>query len=403
MSKVRVLMFGWDFPPMKVGGLGVACHGLTEELIKQDVDVVFVLPRMQEVDSKLKFVFAGVEGSKLRPIDSPLVPYQSSNSYVTGKDGNGLYVHSLIDEVLRYADKAKEIARSEDFDVIHAHDWTSYLAGIEAKRATGKPLVLHVHATSHDQAGGRSVDPAIYEIEAKAFAEADKIVAISNYTKEVITKHHKPEPKKIEVVHNGTERVEKQNLEPVLSGLKSLGKKIVLYHGRVTIQKGPDYFVKAARMVRNYNEDVYFVVSGWGDMLAQMVREVADLGMSDRFIFARNIWGEERDRLYQSADVLVMPSVSEPFGLVPLECLQQGTPVIISRQSGVAEVLQHALKVDFWDTDQLANQILAITAHTPLAEELARNGEKQSRQMTWEKPATEVKGIYQSLLRSSYA
>ncbi len=365
---MRVLTFGWDFPPSRNGGLGVACFGLTRELIdKSGVEVIFVLPKKQEVVGTPRFVFADGEAKvTVREVESSLVPYHSGTSLVEsliGYDATGkpqYKARTILEEAYRFAAHAAVIAQLEKFDLIHAHDWTSYLAGVAAKRVSGKPLILHVHATSFDQAASVNVDPSIFNIEKEAFTAADSIVAVSELTRKIIIEKHGIAPDKVTVVHNGCDTHEPVRHPESLRDLKAQGKKIILYHGRITIQKGVDYFVRAARRVVDVDPNVIFVISGWGDMTNQIIRQVGELGLSGHVIFAGALWEEERDRMYQSADLVVMPSVSEPFGLVPLEALQHGTPSLISKQSGVGEVVSHALKSNFWDIDDMADKVLSI-------------------------------------------
>ncbi len=398
---MRVLTFGWDYPPMKNGGLGVACQGLTEELLELGLDIVFVLPREQPIVGGQKFIFANKTPSTIHVFASPLQPYQQANSliqYFTPGGTRVTFSRRIIDEVYRYADAAYAIAMREQFDLIHAHDWTSYLAGVAAKFATGKPLVLHVHATSFDQAGGNNVDPDIYAIERHAFHTADSVVAISHYTRNLVLEKYHVDPEKVTVVHNGIKPYSPPILPPALAELKAQGKKIVFYNGRITIQKGVDHFIRAARKVVDHNPNVVFVISGWGDMEHQVMHLVGALGLSKHVIFAGALWDEDRDRMYQAADLLVMPSVSEPFGLVPLEAIQHGTPVLISKQSGVAEVLTHALKVDFWDIDEMANKILAAFRYDVLNKQLVEEGRKEVLRITWRRAAEKVQMLYQKLL-----
>lgn len=388
---------------MKNGGLGVACHGLTEELASAGIDIVFVLPRDQPTVGNHRFIFANsiVSPSSVYTIDSSLVPYENSQSFIEVFLPSGERIRlmrKIIDEVYRYADAASLIAKSETFDLIHAHDWTSYLAGVAAKLSSGKPLVLHVHATSFDQAGSDYVDPTVYEIERRAFHVADSVVAISNYTKNIVVQKYGVDPDKVAVVHNGIKPESNLSLQPVLGELKAQGKKIVFYNGRITIQKGVDYFVRAARRVVDVDANIMFVISGWGDMEHQIMRLVGELGLSQNVIFAGALWDEERDRMYQSADLLVMPSVSEPFGLVPLEAIQQGTPVLISKQSGVSEVLTHALKVDFWDVEEMANKILAALRYNVMNKQLVDEGRKELHKLTWKKAAEKVITLYHKLI-----
>jgi glycosyltransferase involved in cell wall biosynthesis len=403
---MRVLTFGWEFPPSKNGGLGVACFGLTKELIHNGVEIIFVLPKSQDVKGDATFRFADDERLlSIRHTDVSIQAYAQSHSTVDviiGYDKAGKAIiksRTILEEVHRFAHQAAIIAKEEEFDVIHAHDWTSYLAGIAAKVASGKKLVLHVHATSFDQAASENVDPSIFQVECEGFAAADKIVTVSEYTRNIlISKHHVP-PEKVEVVYNGCDSHQAPALEPTLTQLKAQGKKIVLYHGRISIQKGVDYFVRAARRVVDVDPSVIFIISGWGDMMTQIIEQVGKLGLSQHVRFAGALWEEDRDRMYQSADLVVMPSVSEPFGLVPLEALQHGTPSIVSKQSGVAEVLTHVLKVDFWDTDEMANQILSTLRYPTIRHQMVREGQEQLKTLSWRQSAIKIQNIYRSLLQ----
>ncbi len=361
----------------------------------------FVLPKRMDPDvSFMDFNFADVPDIAVTGVNSLLYPYVTEGSYLSAyyKVGGGIYGGSLFEEVLLYARKAAEIAQRSRFDVIHAHDWLSFLAGIEAKRVSGKPLVVHVHATEFDRSGGLSVNQRVYEIEKRGMQEADRVIAVSQWTKQMIVEKYGIPPEKIDVVHNGVEVHDFKPLPSDLDALKRGGKKIVLFHGRITLQKGPDYFVRTAKRVLEYYPDAIFIVSGIGDMLPQMIRETVQLGISDKVFFVGALWDKERDRVYQAADVLVMPSVSEPFGIVPLEALANGTPVLISRQSGVSEVLSHALKSDFWDTDEMANKIVVMLKNDSLKNTLCTNGGKEICNVTWSKAAQKVLGVYQSLV-----
>ena len=266
-----------------------------------------------------------------------------------------------------------------------------------AKAVSGKPLIVHVHATSYDQAASDNVDPEIFAIEERAFREADKVVTVSALTKNLIVTKDGANPDKVEVIHNGCDTHEPPRYQPVLAELKAQGKKIVLYHGRITIQKGVDYIVNAARRVVDVNPDVVFVISGSGDMERQIMHQVGAMALSRHVIFAGALWDEERDRMYQTADLVVMPSVSEPFGLVPLESIQHGTASLITKQSGVAEVLTHVLKVDFWDIEEMANKIVAALRYEQMNGQLVREGKKEIVKLSWRNAADKVKNLYQNL------
>lgn len=399
---MRVLTFGWDYPPQTAGGLGMACHGLTAQLARNGIEVIFVLPKKQPVSGDHKFIFADVASLiKTRLVHSSMEPYRSSNSVVEVYDQSGkkmLYKSTILEQVHAYAHKAAEIAQEENFSLIHAHDWTSYLAGVAAKIASGKPLVLHVHATAFDQAAGDNVDPEVFKIEKEAFAVADEIIAVSQFTKNIIVQKHGVDPSKVHVVHNGCDIDEPVRHQPILQELKAQGKKLVLYHGRITIQKGVDYFIRAARRVVDYDQNVVFIISGKGDMEGQIMQQVGEMGLSQNVIFAGALWYEERDQMYQNVDLVVMPSVSEPFGLVPLEAVRHSTPSLISKQSGVSEVMSHVLKVDFWDVDQMANKILAALRYPVLHDQLVTEGKKELHKVSWKTAADKIIELYNRLL-----
>lgn len=403
---MRVLMFGWELPPHNSGGLGVACHGLAQALSHDDVEVIFVLPRTTPVPEDIsRVVFANMPVS-VRRVDTALRPYVTSGEYeqYRRKLRNDIYGPSLFSEVLRYAEAVREIVESEQFDIIHAHDWLSFLAGVEAKRISGKPLVVHVHASGFEQSAGRGEDPRIYDIEKEGMEMADAVIVVSGRTGEIVRDRYGIPQEKIHVVHNGiadrpkeeTHSAEQpQNTFP----FKRPGMKIVLYVGRLTIHKGPDYFLRAAQKVLKYEPDTYFIISGSGDMEWQCIRLAGELGIAHRVYFAGFTRGEELARLYQEADVYVLPSVSEPFGLTPLEALIHGkTPVLISKQSGVSEVLRHALKVDFWDVDEMAHKILMALKHPVLARQLGNYGILEALALTWRKAADKCVALYKKLL-----
>jgi glycosyltransferase involved in cell wall biosynthesis len=404
---MKVLTFSWEYPPAKNGGLGVACFGLTRELLASGVAVTVVLPKTQETSGDARVLFADTERLVRMGENADILfgPYNQASTMVEsiiGYDatGNPIYkTRSILEEAHRFAHQAALIAHMEDFDVIHAHDWTSYLAGVAAKITSGKQLVLHVHATSFDQAASDNVDPSIFKIEKETFELADKVVTVSNYTRDIVVNKHGIDASKVEVVHNGCDTEEVRELVPTLAELKRQGKKIVLYHGRISIQKGVDYFVRAARRVVDVDPDVVFVISGWGDMITQVIEQVGSMGLSENVRFAGALWDEDRDRMYQSADLFVMPSVSEPFGLVPLEALHHGTSSVISKQSGVAEVLSHALKVDFWDVDEMANQILSALRYPVVREQMVTEGRMQLLGISWKVAAQKVKQLYQHLVQ----
>ena len=398
---MRVLTFSWEFPPKKNGGLGVACYGLVRALMDRNIEIIFVLPKVQPVVLLTNVIFANVyESVALSPSTTTLGSYGSSHTKVSVLNRSGVAngsARTVLEEVHFFAHRAAAIAQTEQFDIIHAHDWTSYTAGVAAKIASGKPLIVHAHATAFDQAAGDHVDPSVFTIEKEAFEIADKIIAVSNFTKNIIVAKYGIPAEKIVVVYNGCDANEPERHQVVLHKLKSRGTKIVLYHGRITIQKGVDYLIAAARKVVDVERNVVFIVSGWGDMSEQVMRQVASLGLSTHFIFTGPLWDAERDQMYQSADLVVMPSVSEPFGLVPLESIRHGTPVLISKQSGVSEVLTHVLKVDFWDVNEMADKIVAALRFPVMHAQLKTSSKHEAARMSWSAAAKHVASLYSEL------
>lgn len=385
----------------------MACYGLTRSLARANIEVVFVLPRPYdrlEQHQFMRFVFAGGKRGqmRMRRLSSLLQPYMTSESYeqylVRLKHTPVKYALSLIDEVRRYGLLAREIALEEEYDVIHAHDWLSFAAGIEAKRVSGKPLVVHVHATEFDRTAGHP-NQQIYDEERLGFHEADCIIAVSYRTKATIVEHYGIHPDKVIVVHNGVLHDEhEKDLPEILGEFRAQGKRIVLFLGRITIQKGPDYFLYTAKRVLEKDPNVIFVITGSGDMEHQVIRLAAQLGISRNIVFTGAVWGDDRIRLYRAADVYVMPSVSEPFGITALEALANGTPLVVSKQSGASEVITHTLKSDFWDVDDMADKILAVLGSRALRDTLSEHGMRDVRRATWDAAAGRCISVYRDLI-----
>ncbi len=386
-------MFGWEFPPFHTGGLGPACYGLAKGLYKKGVKITFILPKKININSDfLKFVYADI---KFHYVNSLLKPYMTSKGYhesFTKQDnGKNAYGATLFLEVERFAENARGIAERENFDLIHAHDWMTFKAGVEAKKVSKKPLVVHVHSTEFERTGGNGVNQRVYDIEKYGFDNADVVITVSNFTKKHVVKYYGINPDKVKVVHNAID-FENSKLNAIHK-LKE-GNKIILFLGRVTLQKGPDYFVYAAKKVLERCQNAFFVVVGTGDMESFVINKAAELGIADRVLFAGFAKGDDVHKAYQMADVYVMPSVAEPFGLTPLESLINGTPVIISRQSGVSEVLSNCLKVDFWDINEIANKIISVLQYPELHKALVDNGVSEVKRMKWEDSAQKCVEIY---------
>lgn len=397
---MRVLMIGWELPPYNSGGLGVACYGLSKSLSK-DNDILFVLPHKIDVDMKfLKLLFAD---SKVHFADESFYPsaYITPEEYKKLKNDISLYGANLFEEVESFAKEARNIAAKEEFDVIHAHDWLSMQAGIAAKDISHKPLIVHVHSTEIDRTGGNNVNNEVYEIEKEGLKKADKIIAVSNFTKKIITDNYGIDEKKITVIHNriNADEYKEQDVDDAIFSIKKGGKKIVLFVGRITLQKGPEYFLKVAKRVLEFDKNVLFVMAGSGDMHRMMINEVAAMGISDRVLFTGFLRGKELSNVFKMADLFVMPSVSEPFSLVTLESIIHDTPVLISKQSGVSEVLKNALKVDFWDIDEMTNKILSVLQHSSLKACLLKNSKKEVENFSWDMAAGECSRLYSSLIK----
>lgn len=404
---MKVLMFGWEFPPFNSGGLGTACEGLTRALAKHNTNITFVMPK--KVDLALDFMKVSYADDIDEPIlkeyyfNSLLQAYTTEESYdIYNQCENEKrkidYGNDIYEEVLRYGSVGAEIAKREDFDVIHAHDWLTFKAALAAKKATGKFLVAQIHATEFDRTGDGHVNQKVYEIEKEGLEGADLVITVSNFTKQKVMKHYGIPEEKIRVVHNAIDFAD-YTVEQ-LNDLKK-DKKVVLFLGRITLQKGPDYFVEAAKKTLDFYPNAVFVVAGSGDMERQMIRQVAARGIADRFIFAGFLRGEDVKRTYQMADLYVMPSVSEPFGLTPLEAMINGTPTLISHQSGVSEVVDHCLKADFWDTDDMANKIVSVLRYNDLYKSLKTNGKEEVKKFSWDKPARRCVEIYEELLQGN--
>jgi glycogen(starch) synthase len=387
---MKILMFGWEFPPFSTGGLGTHCYGLTSALSKKNVQVTFVMPKMGE---RMKHGFIKIihaEDGKLVEIASSLSPYIPSFDvkYIPKEGGNGeLYGTNFFNDVNKYTELAKRAVEKEEFDVIHCHDWMTFPVGIKVKEENKKPLVVTVHSTEFDR-NPLSPNPWINHVEWKGMYHADVVITVSEYMKRRIMEKYSVPESKINVVYNGVDS-EIYKRERIKFGLD---EKVVLFLGRLTIQKGPDYFLKAAKRVLEREKGVRFIVVGTGHMLPELINQSIELGISDRVLFTG--YQESIREYYSMADVYVMPSVSEPFGIVALEAMASGLPVIVSRQSGVAEIAKHTMKVDYWDVDEMSNKILGILSYGALSKEMKDNGSREIEGMNWLQVADETAGIY---------
>ncbi|MDY0097821.1 MAG: glycosyltransferase [Bacteroidales bacterium] len=428
---MRVLMFGWEFPPHISGGLGTASYGLTKGMSSlEDLNVIFVVPKAwgDEDPTRVRLIGANkipvafkqvyykgfrrpiekIEiSSKIIPYTDPEDFYKRVNSEVSGQnifiqtnskgmvDFSGRYDGLLLEEIYKYSVVASVIAAENEFDIIHAHDWLAYPAGIAAMEVSGKPLVIHVHATDFDRSGG-NVNPDVYQIEKKGMDAASKIITVSNLTRDIVINKYNIDPDKVETVYNAVDPV--RITEDVMVD-KGFDEKVVTFLGRITMQKGPEYFIEAAYKVLKMMPNVRFVMAGSGDMMERMMRRAAALRITDRFHFTGFLRGKDVFKMLTLSDVYIMPSISEPFGISPLEAMQSNVPVIISKQSGVSEILTHAVKTDFWDIDAMADAIYGILNYPALSQMFIKNGREEVVRFKWDNSARHVRDIYYRVIR----
>jgi len=426
---MNVLMFGWEFPPNISGGLGTACYGIVNGLTTYpDVKITFVVPKIignETCSQNIKLLSAEeVANDEKIPtikfpenfgyleVNSGLSPYLTPEIYETrikslstnkpaGKihpkkkekkiSFSGKYGPSLFDEIKNYAEVAKAIAGDSDFEVIHAHDWLTFPAAVSAKEISGKPLVVHVHSTDFDRSGG-SANPTIYAIEKNGLDAADHIIAVSNLIKKRLTDQYHISADKITTVYNAINSNSKHKHKNRIKSPKN--EKVVTFLGRLTVQKGPEYFVNVARMIIHKMPNVHFVMAGAGEMKNQMIELCARFGIGSRFHFTGFLNSTEVEEMLNRSDVVIMPSLSEPFGIVPLEAMNANVPVIISNQSGVSELVSHVIKTDFWDVHAMADAVHGILCHPKLWRTMKTDGKKEVSKYNWQETAGYIRNIY---------
>ncbi len=414
---MKALMLGWEFPPHILGGLGTASYGLTKGMsVQQDMEITFVIPKPHgdEDTSFLRIIGANSVPVVWRDISYEYAMERTKNAdeYFRFRNGikydfsrigvndigcvefSGIYPNNLMEEIYNYEAVTSVLAHSLEFDIIHSHDWLTYPAGIFAKNISGKPLVIHVHATDYDRSRGQ-VNPEVYRIEKQGMDLADHIITVSDLTKRTVVEKYHISPNKVTTVHNAV-----MPLEFVDELKQHQGNdKIVTFLGRITMQKGPEYFVEVASKVLEKTKGVRFVMAGSGDMMDKMVRLVAQKGIADKFHFTGFLKGRAVYDMLAQSDVYMMPSVSEPFGISPLEAMQCGTPSIISKQSGCAEILHHAIKTDYWDIQSMADYIHAIVKYPAMYKAIRQNGLNEIANIKWEYAGQKVRQIYDNLIR----
>lgn len=397
---MNILMFGWEFPPYNSGGLGIACKGIVEGLIYNGLKVSLVLPYIQNnlpdycVDAtNYPASYAFLKGKKRTNVY--MSPYVSQAEYIDilKKQGVDVKGRNLIEEAYIYGARAKSITKDIPHKIIHAHDWLSFVAGMEAKKVSDAPFIAQIHSTEFDRAGGNP-NPEVYKIEKQGMEAADMVIAVSKFTKDKIVKHYGIKPEKISVLHNAIyrETIKKHQSFPIKQN-----DKIVLFLGRITMQKGPDYFLDMAKKVLTKVKNVKFIITGDGDMMEQTIKKSIKLDIQKNVLFTGFLRGEDMERAYQNADVYVMPSVSEPFGLTVLEAIQHGAPVVVSKQSGVSEVVSNVLKVDFWDTDEMANKVISVLKYGHLKNMMTREAANEISKFSWADVGGKLNLLYKTL------
>ncbi len=421
---MKVLMFGWEFPPKIYGGLAVASYGITKGLSLQgDVQTTFCLPKPTgEEEQFLKIINMSQVPVVWRDVNYDWIKdrfvghtaedyyrfrdhlYADFN-YLQGLDDMGCiqfaggYPSNLHDEINNFSIISGVLARSEEFDLIHAHDWLTYPAGVHAKMVSGKPLCIHVHATDFDRSRGQ-VNPTVYSIEKDGMDHADCIMCVSEHTRQTVIHQYHQDPRKCVAMHNAVYPLS-QELQDIVPN-KNPKEKVVTYLGRITMQKGPEYFVEAAAKVLQRTHNIRFCMAGSGDMMNAMIRLAAERGIADRFHFPGFQKGRQVYEAYKNSDVFVMPSVSEPFGIAPLEAMQCGCPSIISKQSGCGEILDNVIKVDYWDIDALADAMYSVCTNEALYNYLSEEGIKEVDRITWEKVGLRIRECYNQLCGRGY-
>lgn len=418
---MKALMFGWEFPPHILGGLGTASYGLTKGMAENgNMDITFVIPKPygDEDKSFAKIIGANCtpivwrdidEGTLTDKIGSVMTPqtyydlrnhiyadfsYMQTNS-LGCIEFSGKYPTNLLEEINNYSIVAGVIARTESFDIIHSHDWLTYPAGIHAKQVSGKPLVIHVHATDFDRSRG-NVNPDVFKIEKDGMNTADHIITVSDLTRRTVIDKYGIDPNKVTTVHNAVEPMSEEIMSIKVN--RNSKEKVVTFLGRITMQKGPEYFVEAAAQVLSKTDNVRFVMAGSGDMMNKMITLAAQRDIADKFQFTGFLKGKEVYEMLKHSDVYVMPSVSEPFGISPLEAMQVGVPSIISNQSGCAEILNNIIKIDYWDVDAMADAIYSIITYPSMYTQLKVEGKNEVDQIKWVYAGKKVIDIYHNVL-----
>lgn len=403
---MKILMLGWELPPHNSGGLGVACYQLCKALSKKGADIEFVLPYTAEHDID----FMRINSAHPQDVETVLKSGIAYDSFKYVKKGTGeVEWVDLQGQSAIFEEAVGRIAKLAEYDIIHAHDWLTCRAAVRAKMLTGKPLIVHFHSIEADRAGRpMGGNPVVREIESLALTLADKVIAVSQHTKDAIVREYGIPADKIEVVHNHSDASsllpeEGDNIYRYLVEMHKLGYRVIVNVGRLTVQKGLPNLLNAFKIVIDHAPKTFLLIVGDGEQRNELIQQAADLGIGDKVLFAGFQRGKKWRDAYGIADLFVMPSVSEPFGLTALEAIGYGTPVLISKQSGVSEVIKNALKVDFWDVHEMANQMVALVQNDELRDELHRNSYREYMSHSWHDSADKLMGIYSNHLAGASA
>lgn len=397
---MKILMLGWELPPHNSGGLGIACYQLCKALSKNDVDIEFIVPYTAEhgIDF-MDITPAHPQGVKT--VTKSGIAYDSFK--YTTKDGKVKYLN-IHDQQALYEQSVSRLIDEKEFDIVHAHDWLTFRAALRVKEAKGCPVIVHVHSVESDRSGSKHGNPLVKEIESAGLHLADKIIAISMHTKRAIVRDYGIPADKIEVIHNSIESsdispLDGDNAYKYLMMMRNQGYRVVVNVGRLTVQKGLPNLLRAAQKVVEKNPKTLFLIVGSGEQYRELVELSAELGVSKNVLFADFQRGKKWRDAFAISDLFVMPSVSEPFGLTPLEAIGYGSPVLVSKQSGVSEILNNCLKVDYWDIDEMANKIVAVVQNDVLRDELWHNAHREYVHLSWQDASRKVRKVYESHLK----
>lgn len=392
---MKILMLGWELPPHNSGGLGIACYQLCKALSKKDLDIEFVLP--YEADHGIDFMdITAAHTQGIASVTRSGIAYDSYKYIHTDGTEEWLNIH---DQQELYEHAVARLVEEKEFDIVHAHDWLTFRAALRVRETKHCPVILHVHSLESDRSGSQHGNPLVREIEAVALHVADRIIAVSEHTKKTMMRDYGIPGNKIEIVHNSIEAreavpLDEQNAYRYLSAMKEHGYRVVVNVGRLTIQKGLPNLLRAAQAVIAVHPKTLFLIVGSGEQYYELLELAAELGIGPNVLFTDFQRGKNWRDAFAVGDLFVMPSVSEPFGLTPLEAIGYGCPVLVSKQSGVSEVLRNCLKVDFWDIDEMANNITAVMRSDVLRDELWQNAYHEYQQMSWNNASDKIKGLY---------